>query len=158
MTAADLALVLVSVVVIGAFVVLVVAAVALLRAAAELRRTLDEVQRQTVPLLDELRGTVREAGAEVERVDRLLDAAETISGTVDRASRLGYLAFRAPLIRVVALGRGIGRFLAGLVRPRRARGRTAAARGRVGARPGSPGRPDGRGRAGRAARSGREAA
>ena len=48
------------------------------------------------------------AGAEVDRVDDLLDTAEAISATVDSASRLGYLAFRAPVIRVVAFGRGIG--------------------------------------------------
>jgi predicted PurR-regulated permease PerM len=135
-TAADLALVLVSVVVFAAFVVLVVAILALLRSVAELRRTLDEVQREALPLLDELRGTVREAGAEVERVDRLLDAAESISGTVDQASRLGYLAFRAPLIRAVALWRGVGRFLSSLVRPGRGRSRRAG---------------DGSGRSGRAA-------
>ena len=34
---------------------------------------------------------------------------ETISATVDSASRLGYLAFRAPVIRTVALGKGLGR-------------------------------------------------
>ena len=69
------------------------------------------------------------AGAEVDRVDDLLDTAETISATVDSASRLGYLAFRAPVIRTVALGKGIGRGARRLV------GRPAApALGAAGAR------------------------
>ncbi len=59
--------------------------------------------------MGELRDTVERAGAEVERVDDLLDTAEAISATVDSASRLGYLAFRAPVIRTVALGKGLGR-------------------------------------------------
>jgi hypothetical protein len=71
-----------------------------------------------VPVIEELRSTVEDAGAEVERVDHLLDAAESISSTVDSATRLSNLAFRAPLIRFVAFFKGIGRFLARLVRLR----------------------------------------
>src|SRR4051812_24511153 len=75
----------------------------------EVRDTLEALQGEAVPLMGELRETVERAGAEGDRVDDLLDTAETISATVDSASRLGYLAFRAPVIRTVALGRGIGR-------------------------------------------------
>lgn len=111
MTAGDLAAVLVSLIVFAAFVVLLVVAQSLLKALRELQRSLDTLQRETAPLLEELRLTVVAAGAEVERVDDLLDAAESISATVESASRLSYLAFRAPLIKVVAFFRGIGRFL-----------------------------------------------
>lgn len=115
MTAGDLAAVLVSVVVFAAFAVLLVAVSAVLRSLRELRRSLDALHDETLPLLDELRGTVRRAGAEVDRVDQLLDAAESISATVDSASRLSYLAFRAPIIRAVAFAKGIGRFLRRLI-------------------------------------------
>ena len=111
MSAGDLAAVLVSLVGFAAFVVLVVAVQSLLRTARELRATLEEVRDRAVPLVEELADTVRAAGVEVERVDHLLGAAEVISARVDGATRLGYLAFWAPLVKLVAFFRGIGRFL-----------------------------------------------
>jgi hypothetical protein len=108
-TAGDLAAVVLSVVMIAVIVAMALVAQALLRTLRELRATLDDLRVQAVPLMGELRDTVERAGAEVERVDDLLDTAESISATVDSASRLGYLAFRAPVIRTVAVGRGIGR-------------------------------------------------
>ncbi|MGZ4728097.1 MAG: DUF948 domain-containing protein [Acidimicrobiales bacterium] len=109
MTAGDLAAVILSIVMIAVIVAMALVVQAMLRTLRELRGTLEELQGEAVPLMGELRDTVERAGAEVERVDDLLDTAETISATVDSASRLGYLAFRAPVIRTVALGRGIGR-------------------------------------------------
>ena len=109
MTAWDLAAVVLTVVMIGVIVAMALLAQALLRTLRELRSTLEALQGEAVPLMGELRDTVERAGAEVERVDDLLDTAEAISATVDSASRLGYLAFRAPVIRTVALGKGIGR-------------------------------------------------
>jgi hypothetical protein len=109
MSAGDLAAVIVAVVMVAAIVVIAVAASSLLRTLRELRATLEQVRIEAAPLMGELRETVSAAGAEVDRVEDLLDTAEAISATVDSASRLGYLAFRAPVIRVVAVGRGIGR-------------------------------------------------
>lgn len=133
MTAGDLAVVLVVLLAFGAFVVVVLATQALVGSLRELRRSLEALQRETLPLLDELRSTVREAGAEVERVDRLLDAAESISSTVDSATRLSYLAFRAPLVRFVAFLKGVGRFIARLFgrRSRSSGGDPVPARGRA---------------------------
>jgi hypothetical protein len=110
MTAGDLATILVVLLGFGAFVVVLLAVQALVRSLRELRRSLEVLHDETVPLLEELRATVRDAGAEVERVDHLLDAAESISTTVDSATRLSYLAFRAPLLKVVAFFKGFGRF------------------------------------------------
>jgi predicted PurR-regulated permease PerM len=115
MSATDFAAVLVAVVTFAAFVVLIVAIQALLRSLRELRSSLEAFGRATAPLLEELRATVDEAGAEVERVDHLLEAAETISATAESASRLSYLAFSSPLIRTVAFFKGVGRFLRRLV-------------------------------------------
>jgi hypothetical protein len=108
-SAGDLAAVIVSVVMIAAIVTLALAVQAMLRTLRELRGTLEALRGEAVPLMGELRTTVERAGAEVDRVDDLLETAESISATVDSASRLGYLAFRAPIIRVVALGKGITR-------------------------------------------------
>lgn len=109
MSAADLTAVLVSICAIAAFVVLLVTLQALLRTLRELRSTLDRLHTETLHVVDEMRTTVSQAGAEVERVDQLLDAAESIQHTVDSASRLTYLAFSSPLIKIVALFKGIGR-------------------------------------------------
>lgn len=109
MSAGDLAAVVLTIVMIGAIVVLALLVQSLLRSLREARETLAELRREALPLMGELHATVARAGAEVDRVDDLLDAAESISATVDSASRLGYLAFRAPVIRVVAFGRGVGR-------------------------------------------------
>jgi hypothetical protein len=109
-SAGDLAAILVSITAFAAFVVLALAAQSLRRSLRELRTSIDLLRDETVPMIEELRGTVQVAGSEVERVDQLLDAAESISATVDSASRLSYLAFRAPLIRLVAFLKGIGRF------------------------------------------------
>jgi hypothetical protein len=122
MSAGDLAAVLVTLLAVASFVVVVVAAQSLLRAGRELRATLDTLRDEALPLVVELRGTVAEAGAEVERVDELIGTAEAISARVDAASRVGYLAFRAPLIKVVALFRGIARVLRRLVGRGPARG------------------------------------
>jgi hypothetical protein len=115
MSAADLATVLVSVVSFAAFVVLLIAVLSMLRTMRELRHTLDELRTQALPAVAELRDTAAEAGLEVERIDELLSTAESISATVEGASRLGYLAFRRPVVRVIAVLRGIGRGLWRLV-------------------------------------------
>jgi hypothetical protein len=115
MSAADLATVLVTVAAAAAFIVLLVVALGLLRGLRELRGTLDEVRAEAIPALVALRLTALEAGLEVERIDDLLETAESISARVDGASRLGYLAFRRPVVSVVAAGRGIGRGLWRLV-------------------------------------------
>jgi len=97
----------------GAAVVLVVVVVAtlvvlvsLLRTLRDLRATAEELRRGTLPLLADLRTTVVRANTELERVDGLLVTAETVSSTVDSASRLAYLAFSDPVVKVMAAGAG----------------------------------------------------
>lgn len=128
MTAGDLAAVVVVLLAFGAFVVLLFALQSLIHSLRALRRSLDTLHDETVPLLRELRATVRDAGAEVDRVDGLLDAAESISNTVDSATRLSYLAFRAPLLRVVAFFKGVGRFVGRLFGRRRSTSERTARR------------------------------
>lgn len=119
MSAGDLATVVVVLLAFGAFVLLLLGVQSLLRSLRELRVSLDRLHAETLPLLRELRTTVRDAGAEVDRVDSLLDAAESISHTVDSATRLSYLAFRAPVVRLVAFVKGVFRFIARLFGRRR---------------------------------------
>ncbi len=116
MSAGDLAAVVVTLVMVAVMAVMAVAIASLLRTTRALRATLERLEADAGPLMGELRDTVSAAGAEVGRVDDLLDSAEAISARVDGASRLGYLAFRAPVIKAMAFGRGVrrgGRRLAG---------------------------------------------
>ena len=93
-----------------------VLAIGFLFALAGLNRTLrsvrgavEEVRRETVPLLADLRSTVDRANAEMVRVDGVMERAENIGATVDSVSRLAYLAFGNPVIKAMALAAGTGR-------------------------------------------------
>jgi hypothetical protein len=79
------------------------------RTLRSLRDTTDELRRESLRLLGDMRGTVGQANSELERVDSLLGTAESISTTVDSASRLAYLAFSNPIIKVLAFGAGTAR-------------------------------------------------
>ena len=109
MSAADLAIVLVSAGAIAALVVLVVAIQSLVRTTHELRGTVDRLEHEALPLVVELRDTVRRAGAEVDKVDDLLEVASAIQHTVEGASRLTFVAFSNPRIKLIALVRGTAR-------------------------------------------------
>ena len=111
MSAADLAVVLVSAGAIAALVVLVVAIQSLVRTTRELRGTVERLEHEALPLVVELRATVRRAGAEVDKVDDLLEVASAIQHTVEGASRLTFVAFSNPLIKVIAVVRGTARGL-----------------------------------------------
>ena len=63
----------------------------------------------------------RRANLELERLDRLVTTAESVTGTVDSASRLAYLAMANPVIKGVAFASGTAKAA------RRLRGRKAGA-------------------------------
>jgi hypothetical protein len=92
-----------------AVVVLIFAVLELTRATRALRETVEELQAQTLPVVQSLRSTVDAANAELDRVDGLLQTAETVTATVDSASRLAYLALSNPVIKVLAFLSGTGR-------------------------------------------------
>jgi hypothetical protein len=88
---------------------LLIALSAMSRTMRSMRETVDQLRNETVPLLSDLRGTVGQANAELSRVDHLLGTAESISSTVDSASRLAYLAFSNPVVKALAFGSGTAR-------------------------------------------------
>jgi uncharacterized protein YoxC len=99
-----------------AAVAAVLLSVGLLFAVSSLTRTLravrgavEELRRETIPLLTDMRATVEQANAELARVDGVLERAESIGTTVDSASRLAYLAFGNPVIKAIALAAGTTR-------------------------------------------------
>jgi hypothetical protein len=106
MTATDLAAVVVAVSSVAAVVLLAVALVALTRTLRALRDVATLLRTETVPIIDDLRDTVDAANQELERFDELVSTAESVTGTVDSASKLAYLAMANPVIKGVAFASG----------------------------------------------------
>ena len=106
MSASDLAAIIVAVASIIGVAVLVFALVALTRTLATLRLSIEELRRETLPVIDELQRTVTQANTDLERLDTLLDSATSVTNTVDSASQLAYLAFSNPIIKAIAFATG----------------------------------------------------
>jgi uncharacterized protein YoxC len=81
----------------------------LARTLRAVQRAADDLNHDVKVLLGHMESTLGQAGAELQRVDGLLDAAESISSTVDSASRLAYQTFSNPVIKVLAFGTGTRR-------------------------------------------------
>jgi hypothetical protein len=97
-----------------------VALVALRRALSELRASVAQLRDEIGPLIADLSDTVTTAAFEVERVDRIVTAAEAFEDRKDGAFR----AFANPVVRVVAAGSGAreaARRLVGRRRPKAVR-------------------------------------
>ena len=106
MDASDTAAVIVACASVLALAVMVWAIVALTKTLRLLQESVEEMRRETLPMVAEMRVAVGQANAELERVDTLLGTAESISSTVDSASRLAYLAFSNPVIKAIAFASG----------------------------------------------------
>ena len=106
MSASDLAAVVVATCSVVAVVLLAVGLVALVRTLRALREVAKLLRTETVPVIDDLRQTVDAANGEIERLDRLVTTAESVTGTVDSASRLAYIAMANPVIKGVAFASG----------------------------------------------------
>ncbi len=118
MTAGEVAAIIASVAVAMLAVGFLFALVSLTRTLRQLRRSVEDFRGEAIPLVGQLRGTVSQANAELDRVDHLLGTAESISTTVDSASKLAYLFFANPVVKILAAGAGTGRALRRLRRGR----------------------------------------
>lgn len=106
LTAGDLAAIIVAIASVVAVVLLVFVVVAVNRTLTEVRLSVEQLRRETLPVVDELHRTVTTANTELQRLDVFLDSATSVTTTVDSASHLAYLAFSNPLIKVMALATG----------------------------------------------------
>jgi hypothetical protein len=88
----------------GALVVALLSVTAALRS---LREAADLLREETLPLVADLHRAVADTVEEVERVDRIITAAEGIGDRVDGASRLAYRAFGSPVVKAMAFGAGV---------------------------------------------------
>lgn len=105
-SAADLAVVVVTVVSLVAVAALVVALQLVWRTIRALRATLVDVEHRAGSAVEALGATVGETNRQLARMDELMGSAESISATVDATSRLAYRALSAPVIKTVALASG----------------------------------------------------
>jgi uncharacterized protein YoxC len=90
----------------------------LIRTLGTVRVAVDDMRRVAVPLLTDVHTAVRQANGDLARVDGLLETAESITGTVDSASRLAYAAFSNPVLKAVAFFTGASRMVRRLRRRR----------------------------------------
>jgi hypothetical protein len=109
MSAGDVAAIIVAVIAAVLVAFVCYSLVQLTRTMRVLRESVEQLRMETLPVVVGLRDTVHQANAELERVDNLLGTAESISATVDSASRLAYLALSNPVIKVMAFGAGTAR-------------------------------------------------
>jgi hypothetical protein len=108
-SALDLAAVLLAVASIVAAVVLVIAAASLVAALRDLRAALAQLRQEALPAVADLRLAAERAHDDLDRVDVLLDTAESVSGTVDTASKLAYAAVATPVVKVMSAATGTSR-------------------------------------------------
>jgi hypothetical protein len=109
MHTSDVVAIVLAVVLAGVAGAVVVALMSLTRTLRTLRTAIDELQADTLPLVDELREAVTTTAYNVERVDRLITSAEAVEGRVDAASRLAYRTIQSPVVKAMALGAGVQR-------------------------------------------------
>ena len=96
-----LAVVLIVVAIVG-LVVVAMAVQSLISTLRSLRETVDDLRRETLPAIAELRATVATANGELARVDDLLDTAEEVGARVEATSRLTWLVLRNPLVKLAS--------------------------------------------------------
>lgn len=109
MTAGEFAAVVVAVAVAIGVAGLLFAIAAAIRTLGALKRAIEDVHKAGMPLIADTHAAVRKATGELDRVDSLLKSAESITGTVDSASKLAHAAFANPVVKAVAMASGSAR-------------------------------------------------
>lgn len=71
----------------------------------------DDLRKETVPLLHEVTGTVSGLNRELDRVDGMVESAGNIVKSVERVSTVVEATVSSPLIKVAAVGAGASRAL-----------------------------------------------
>jgi len=108
-----------------AFAALVLVLYRVLVALADLRTDLETIESRMLPMVEELRDAAREtrdiidtARTDLERFDKVLGSAESISEAVADTSRIARTVLSAPVIKVAAAATGTKRAFSVLRRRR----------------------------------------
>ncbi|CAB4596421.1 unannotated protein [freshwater metagenome] len=115
----SISVVLIVVAIVG-LVVVAMAVQSLIGTLRSLRETVEDLRAETLSAVAELRATVALANGEIERVDSLLDTAETVSARVEATSRLAWLVMRNPLVKLASASVASDRATRRLTRDERA--------------------------------------
>lgn len=102
----DLAAVLVSIASVVSVVLLALGVRLLSRTLATVRTGVEELRADTSLAVADLHASVVQVQRELERLEDVVASVRSVSGTVDAASRLAYLAVANPVIKAMALGAG----------------------------------------------------
>jgi len=81
----------------------------LLRTLGSLGAVIDDLNREAGPLIADLQGDARKASQGLDRVGDLVGAAESVTRRVDGASKVAYVTFASPVVKVLAVGHGVSR-------------------------------------------------
>jgi uncharacterized protein YoxC len=73
--------------------------------------TIDDLRKETVPLLHEVTGTVIRVNKDLDRVDGIVESTGHIVQNVERISTVVEQTVSSPLIKVAAFGAGASRAL-----------------------------------------------
>jgi uncharacterized protein YoxC len=71
------------------------------------KMTIDAMREEAIPLLREVKTSVEKTNREIDRVDTMLDNANSIVGRVEKLSGLVEEAVSSPLVKVIGLGAGL---------------------------------------------------
>jgi uncharacterized protein YoxC len=85
----------------------------------EVQMTLNDVRKETMPLLKEVRTTVVTLNVEMDRVDGIMASAESAAASVSNVAKLVTAATANPIIKGMALLTGAGVSLRSLRRKHR---------------------------------------
>ncbi len=107
MRGSDVAALIASVAIAVLVTALLISLASLNRTLRAMREAIQDVHRKTIPMLDDMHATVKQANGELDRVDEILETAQSVSQTVDSASRLAYMAFSNPVVKAAAFGAGV---------------------------------------------------
>jgi hypothetical protein len=114
-----ISVVLIVVAIVG-LVIVAMAVQSLIITLRSLRSTVEDLRAETLSAVAELRATVALANGEIERVDSLLDTAETVGARVEATSRLAWLVMRKPLVKMASMSVASDRVARRLIRDERA--------------------------------------
>lgn len=122
MSASDLVLVVAVIAVVVAACALLLLVARLLRSVRALEVASGELRARADELTESLDRTAASAQAELDRVDSLLDAAESVQHVVDGVGQLTRDSVATPLIKARAFVAGTGQAARRIGRPRKVRG------------------------------------
>lgn len=90
------------------------------RALSVFKRSIEEITAETLPMIADMHAAVRHTNVDLEKVDNLIGTADSITATMDSASRLAYTTVSNPLVKALSAGTGIARAYRGFWRRRAA--------------------------------------